>query len=83
MPTAPEIAISPEIGRKTNGELIQRHARLLINSDPEFINSTNKLKTFAVRESIQKENPDIKVYGIGFGDDTIRKDINAIKTEIK
>ena len=80
---APEIVLNPKIGRPSNGELIQRHAYMLFKRYPEAVDFTNKNKALAVRQSIEKENSDIDVYGKGFGDDALRKHINTIQKQFE
>lgn len=79
----PKIDLKPKIGRKSNGDLIKKHAYLLFKRYPEAVDLTNKDKVLAVRKSIKKENSDIDAYGKGFGDDTIRKHVKTIEVEFE
>ncbi|MBD3677973.1 MAG: hypothetical protein HUJ27_06160 [Rhodobacteraceae bacterium] len=79
----PEVKIKPKIGRPSNGNLIQRHAYLLFKGYPEAIDISNKEKAEIVRKSIKNANPDLDVYGKGFGDDALRKHINIIQRQFE
>ncbi|MFA8442941.1 hypothetical protein [Yoonia sp.] len=80
---APELTLNPKIGRPSKSDLIQKHAYLLFEIQPEFINFSHKNKALAVRQSIKKENSDIDVYGKGFHEDTLRKHINIVQKQFE
>jgi hypothetical protein len=80
---APELTLNPKIGRPSKSVLIQKHAYLLFEIQPEFINLSHKNKALAVRQSIKKENSGIDVYGKGFHEDTLRKHINIVQKQFE
>lgn len=73
----PEFELKPKIGRKSHKTLIYQAIDRIQKLVSDFERKRTKEQIRLIREFIESENPQLDVYGKGFGDDAIRKHVKS------